>query len=472
VVEQNRGTLGQTPMGREFLALFDTAMLIWVAHDVGRLIATGIIPKLVRSMDWAITQGTKLSEGLLPFRAEAAALLRTIQRYPSEAKAAEAAAEGAAGRGLAMGAPTEGKPGFFTLWRISRGEVAAEGLAAKTVGTGAESAAKSVLGRLSSAVERAETAAAAATTKEEQAVANAAVDSAARARFNVAQRASQLRPDAREKFLAALDNVLKTRPNSIDSLLDFLTAAASSRQPNVYIAEVQKLLDTHSGLGEDALRTLGKKAAAGRGVLDLAWLNETTISTEALDFLGQDSRTPWDLYRRAASDPAAKGVMRAFRTSARGAGAEMVAETEAAKLGTGVHRQVPMGSSEIDFELIVANAKRGLEVKGWTAETWKDALDLAVKRLKPKAPALTGAEQKVVEKIDKMIKQLNDIKTTTRQPALLGLTDALPAEQKQALKAVLKDAGLADTKLVPLSETEIKEAAAGTIGETLGIPRP
>jgi hypothetical protein len=467
IVEAYREELKQTATGREFLELFDTVLMIWVARDVTRLIATGVLPRLVRSIDWAITKGAALRNGLMPLRAELEALRRTVARYATPAEAAEAAAAG----GGTAAVSAEGKPGFFTLLRISRGEVAAEGLAAKTAGTAAEGTAKRVLDRLGSAVERAETAAARAAPAE-KAEAEAAVERAARARLNVAQRASQLRPDAREKFLAAVDAAIATRPNSLEAIADLLSAAAASRQPTVYIAEVQKLLDRGTGISDEALTQLGKKAAAGSNVLDLAWLNRTTISNEALDFLGRDKRTPWDLYRRAASDPSAGGVMRAFRTSARGAGAEMVGEAEAMKLGTGVRRQVQMGGSEIDFELIVANAKRGLEIKGWTVETWKEALALALRRLKPKAPPLTAAEEKIVGKIDHMLKQLKDIQTATGKPPLLGVTDALPPDLKSALKQVLEREGVTGTKFVPLSEAEIKEAAAGTIGEALGVPRP
>lgn len=309
-------------------------------------------------------------------------------------------------------------------------------------------------------------------TGAEQKAANAAVDVAAHARLNVAQRAAQLRPDARETFLAAVDKAIGTRANSVGSIADLLSAAAASTKPSVYMGEVQKLLDRGHSISDDALRELGKKALAGRDVLDLAWLNGTKITDEALDFLARDKRTPWDLYRRAAQHPSADGVMRAFRTSARGAGAEMVAEGSAAKLGTGVRRQVPMGGSEIDFELIVAGVKRGFEVKGWTAETWKKAIDLALQRLKKGAPKLTAEEEKIVKKVDHMLKQLRDIQHTTKMPAYLGVTDALDAEMMKALKRVLEKNGVNGAQIVPLSESAIKQTAAGTIGFPLGVPLP
>ena len=126
----------------------------------------------------------------------------------------------------------------------------------------------------------------------------------------------------------------------------------------------------------------------------------------------------------------------------------------------------------VDFELIVDNARRGFEIKGWTAKTWREALDAAVKRMNKGASALNATEKQAVKKVDHMIKQLLDIQSTTKKIPILGLTDELPKDLKGALRDVLKDAGVSQVKIVPLSESEIKEAAAGVIGAPLGIPRP
>src|SRR5262249_22487322 len=128
VVDRYRAELEATPAGREFLGLFDTVMMLWVAHDVGPLIATGILRRAVRSFDWAMSAIKGLDESLMPMRAELEALRRTVARFASPAEAAEAAAAGAG----TMSAAAETKPGFFTLLRVARGEVAAERLAAKT----------------------------------------------------------------------------------------------------------------------------------------------------------------------------------------------------------------------------------------------------------------------------------------------------------------------------------------------------
>jgi hypothetical protein len=55
---------------------------------------------------------------------------------------------------------------------------------------------------------------------------------------------------------------------------------------------------------------------------------------------------------------------------------------------------------------------------------------------------------------------------------MLGFTNELPKEQRSSLRRVLEHAGVHDAKFVDLSESQIKEAAAGIIGEPLGISRP
>ena len=232
---------------------------------------------------------------------------------------------------------------------------------------------------------------------------------------------------------------------------------------------MRRLVD-RPGISDEALAVLGAKAREGREVLDLAWLNRTRISDETLDFLGRDRRTPWDLYRRTAADPASGSLIASFRTAARGAGAELVAAEHAAEIGSNVRRQVRMGSSEIDYEITVASRRHGLEIKGWTPDTWDDALDAAIQRVNRRG--LTDAQKETVRKIDTMLRQLADAQAATGNVPYLGLTDALSAGQMARLQRVLGANGLAGTRIVTISEARIRAAAAGTIGETLGIPRP
>jgi very-short-patch-repair endonuclease len=203
---------------------------------------------------------------------------------------------------------------------------------------------------------------------------------------------------------------------------------------------------------------------------DLAWLNRTSLADETIDFLGRDDRTSWDLLRRAVEDPGGRNVMRSFRTAARGAGAEMVAAGEAEKLGTRVRRQVPMGTSELDFEITSGRRRFGFEVKGWTPDTWEEALDAAILRLNKKG--LTEAQRKVVEKIDRMLKQLADAKAATGSMPYLGVTDALSEARLKQLRRILQAEGLGGTTIVPLSEDAIRKAAHVTIGQALGVPLP
>ena len=470
LVDRNRAKLQTSPEGRAFLELYDVTMMIWISHDIARLITSGLVPRLAAAADRVIALPGAMREAIMPLRAELEAMRRAMARFATPAEAAAAATT----EGLTTAAGREARPGFLAMLRVARGEVAAERLTGLLAGTPAESAGKRVLGRLGSLVTRSEKEAAEAAGRtaeaaEAQAAASRRAQSAADAQFAVAQRAAQLRPDAREAFLKAADAVIATRPNSLGSLTDLLVAAAQSRTPNAFLVEVQTLVGRR-GVSDEALLILGRKAREGPLVLDLAWLNRTSISDETLDFLGRDKRTPWDLYRRTAADPHAKGVMQAFRKSARGAGAEMVAEPEAERIGTDVRRQVKMGTSDIDYEITVAGRQHGFEVKGWTRETWEEALDAAIQRLNRKG--LTSAQREAIAKIDNMIGQLQDAQAATRRRPYLGFTDALPESTRAQLRRVLEANGLGSTQFVPLSETEIKKAAAVTIGETLGVPLP
>ncbi len=471
LVDSYRSELQKSAEGRAFLEIYDVAMLVWISHDVGRLITSGLVPRLVAAADRAIAAQAAVREAMMPLRAEAEALRRTIARYTSPAEAAVAAA--ADGAEIATAGP---KPmSFGALFSMARGEVAAERVLGQVAGTAAQPVAKRVLNRLEAIVSatsaEATTASATSAQGPEAALAAkkaaAAAERASASRFAVAQRAAQLRPEAREAFLGAVDAVISTRPNALPALLDLLTAASESARPNVFIAEVQKLA-SRSAVSAESLAVLGQKARAG--TLDIAWLNRTAIKDEVLDFLGRDPRTPWNLYQQAATDPAAEGVMRNFRTAARGAGAELAAAPVAEELGTQVRRQVKMGSSEIDFEVVVAGRRRGFEVKGWTPATWDKALDAAIKRLAKKG--LTEAEQQAVEKIDHMLGQLADAKAATAQAPMLGLTDALSSDSRARLTRILESKQLGATTIVPLSEARITNASQVSIGAGLGVPLP
>jgi hypothetical protein len=129
-----------------------------------------------------------------------------------------------------------------------------------------------------------------------------------------------------------------------------------------------------------------------------------------------------------------------------------------------------MGSSELDYEVTVAGRRHGFEVKGWTTTTWEEALDAAIRRLNHRA--LTGADREVLRKIDTMIRQLQDAQAATGRTPYLGFTDALSADSRTQLRRLLQSNGLGGTEFVRLNEKSIKEAAAVTIGEAVGIPRP
>jgi hypothetical protein len=467
-IDSNRDEFSKTEAGRAFLELYDAAMLIWAAHDVGRLIVSGLIPRLAKSIDAIISMPGALRDAVLPLRDEIEAMRRAIARYRTPEEAAEAAVAG--GMTMQAGADAE-RPGFFNVLRASRGEVASERLLERLAGSASESSARKVLNRLDSLVQRSEkVAASSAAGPEAREAAAETSKSAATARLSIARRAAQLRPDARDALLQAAERIVDARPNSLGSVTDFLAAAAESRQPNLYLAEVQKLVN-RKGVSNEALAVLGKKAYGEvLEMSDLVWLNRTSLTDETLDFLARDERTAWSVFRRAVTDPTGTNVMRNFRTSARGAAAEMVAAPEAEELGTNVRRQVPMGSSEIDFEFSIGRRRYGFEVKGWTPDTWEEALDAAIARLN-RRPPLTEEQREAVKKIDNMLKQLRDAKDATGSRPYLGLTDKLDKAHLRQLERILESKQLGDTKIIPLSEDAIKETAAVKIGEALGVPR-
>ena len=211
LVDSHRAELQLSPEGRAFLELYDVTMMIWISHDVGRLITSGLVPRLAAAADRIIALPGAIREAVLPLRVEVEAMRRAIARFATPAEAAVAATE----EGLTMAAGREARPGFFAMLRVARGEVAAERLIGRLAGTPAEAIGKRVLDRLGSLVTRSETEAAAAAGKTAEAAearaASRRAQSAAAAQFAVAQRAAQLRPDAREAFLKAVDAVIATR---------------------------------------------------------------------------------------------------------------------------------------------------------------------------------------------------------------------------------------------------------------------
>jgi hypothetical protein len=402
---------------------------------------------------------------MMPPLDEIKAMWRAIARRISPVEAAEAATFGG---GPTMAAPSEGQQALGTALRVARGEVAAERLVGRTAGTRAEPVAKRILGRLGSQVESAEANLARLQAAKAPAAdikaATAAVNRAATARFAFAQRAGQLSAEARASFMDSINDVMAKRPNAPDAIADLLTAAAESRRPNVFLQDVLKLVDRGRGISDEALRVLGKKARAGVDKLDLGWLNRTSLSNEAIDFLGRDANTDWNLFRIAATRKLTKAEAKQFYSKMRGASAEMLALPIAEEMGS-VRPQVPMGSSVPDYEITIGDKRRGMEVKGFSPKTWGEALEAATRRLNKKK--LTSTQKDAVEKIDRMTQQLTDAKTATNQRPILVLTDKLSAESKIKLDRILRDKGLSDTEFVTLIESKIKSEAA-TLAEAIG----
>jgi hypothetical protein len=133
--------------------------------------------------------------------------------------------------------------------------------------------------------------------------------------------------------------------------------------------------------------------------------------------------------------------------------------------------QVPMGDSVIDFE-VTANgigSRHGLEIKGFTKETWNEALGLAKKRLGPPAVTLTAEEAKIVGKLDRMVKQLKDAQAHTGNAPMLGLTSKVPPESRKVLQQMLEAEGLGNTIIIEIPETAIADISRN-LRTALGLP--
>jgi hypothetical protein len=136
--------------------------------------------------------------------------------------------------------------------------------------------------------------------------------------------------------------------------------------------------------------------------------------------------------------------------------------------------QVGMGSSRIDVALVSTEGlgrKFGLEVKGYTDKTFRDAVNAFIQHENktPELRALLDAETRAdFGKIERMLKQLNDAKSFTKNPPYLAVTDELSGPTRNKLQGIL-DRHVPDTEIVYLEEWEIKEVAR-RYAAGLGVP--
>ena len=446
IVDAYREELAQTEAGRTFLAIYDIAMTALMARDLYKVLSSGVLLKLVQASGQALSavkQATRLA--LDRTLAEIEALNLAWQRLERE----EGALIAVEGGGAALRVPKSPER-FQQLWMAARAE---------TYGARA-------LGRLKQAGEA--TGEAESLFKKLQAISEESPEMA-KAHRQLAERIGTLRGLQLQNVVQAFQNTLNNSRKLTSELGGWLQAAVKAADPTRYLAEVDKLI-AKTGVSKEAIEVMGNKAAAG--TLDIAWLNSTSLTQRDISTLGADPRTPWSAYQKAAASTDEASQFWA-RTSVRGASAEIVLERNArTMLPDHVIRgaQVPMGDSIIDFEVTAKGlgSRHGLEIKGWTKDTWKDALDLVKKRMTP-GEVLTKAEEKTVAKIDHMIKQLKDARSATGNPPLLGITSDLDEAQTKILQRLLRSEGLGDTAIIRISEVKILEMGRA-LRSAMGIP--
>jgi hypothetical protein len=423
-VDHYRAELERTAEGRAFLELYDVAMTALIVRDVYKLLSSGLLTALA-------------AKGVAALRAVGASARTGLVRVIDDLEAAATAwrrtelVEVVSPQGFTSRQPRE--PGTFRQHFFA---VRAELAAARVTGAFGGSA-RTVAGRVFGALKRL------AETHEE----------VARAFSAVARRAEGLTAAAAEEYLLGVERLLRSQRRPIEALAGFIRGSARAAAAGAYIAEAEKLL-ARTAVSNDAMVQLGTKA--GTGQLDVAWLNGTKLTDEDLSFLGADPKTPWKLFQSAATNPE---EMRWVSARIRGIAAEM-ATAEARRLIPGYRvtgRQVRMGTSDIDFGLVSvdgAGRRRGMEVKGWIRNTWREALEAFQKAAR--GARTSAAERTAMEKVEHMLGQLQDARAATRNPPVLVVTDSLTGPLRTQLDDVLRANAPRGTEVVTISEAEIK----------------
>lgn len=422
-IEEHQEELQGTTQGRAFMSLTTAAIAVLAVRDIGHLVESGLLTK-------AVAAGRELlsvASAALKLR-----VVRAIRDYRA-AQMAWTAVREAGALELAvvngMRVPTAAALSEFgNAFRVAQGRAAGEALLDSVRSSGAPTArAESVLGKLESAAGGAK---GAKTVAQKE---------AAKAYRDVVEAAQALPPKDLDGFLKAVEDTLAAGKRNATDMGPALRAAAKSKDPIAALADVRWLAE--SPLSREAFAVMSAKV--GRGSVDLAWLRTVSLPKDMLEFMALDSKTPWNLFRNAAQNPADKALQLRAMGMLRGVSAEMVTgETAAAKLpGWRVNaRQVPMGKSEIDFGLKSTDRlgrTRGLEVKGWTSKAWKESIEAYPLRNKLKV-TLSKEQQRAVKRIEHMIGQLKDAAAVARSKTpVLSVTVEMRADDLKKLKQIL-----------------------------------
>ena len=438
VVDSYRDELSRTQAGRNFLAVHDFAMLALAARDIHGLATSGLL------REWGQRAGTLLSEmggrtsaGVRESVESARALAKTVERMLSEGKAV------ATPEGLRFPAPG-GVEAFRQTYFAMRAELAAERAIGGIRAAGLEAQqAEQALGTLKRLVE------------ESPDLASA---------YNaVSRRAAALPANQAQAYLAEVDALLASaRPTAKLPAARLLTASGARGVANpVAFLQDARWLVQHPGLDGEALGTLALKVS--KRSVDLAWLRSTGLAADDLNFLARDKNTPWKLFKKAAAQPGNRRTQLEARGRLRGIAGEMATERAARKLFPGYRikgRQVPMGGEEgsvIDFELVATDGsiRRGVEVKGWISQTWRQALKGW--QASKDATSLDAESRRLMQQLQNVSKQLKNAAKEPRGEPILMVSDQLSKESRSTLQAFL-DANAPWTQVGLVSEEEMLAA--------------
>jgi hypothetical protein len=467
--------LEKTPEGRMFSAAVTAAIAILATRDISRLMESGLVGKVLSAGREALVVLGSVAKASV---SRTLGMFQAAQRAWTSMRQAGALVMVTEFGGLRVLRPRS-LAEFGQAFRVAKGQIAGENLIASMERAGAPTT------RASSILSRLETAAGGLARSPTAGKPTAGEIQAARAHREVAEYAVGLQGAARETFLEAVEEALNIGGRRADDLAGFVRAAVRHPNPAAYLKQVQWLSNTK--ISQEAFSVLGAKA--GRGSVDLEWLSTRSLTRKDLDFLGRDPNTPWNLFRDASRNPGDLKLLRRAQARARGIAAEQLTDDTLSALvpgyrkdvSVGVYgRQVPMGDSVIDTAVVSTEGlglRRGVEVKGWTSETWADSLN-AYEAADAGEILVSSAERAAAARIRHMLKQLgnaaaesSNVRAVARgEGPVLVVSRAMRQADKTRLadliRAALPDANV---EIVFLTEAQIT-ARSGRLRAAFGIP--
>lgn len=453
--------LEKTPQGRAFLAMVTAATALLAARDVGALVQSGAIGRLVltgRNALTAVSEGARVAVRRTMINFRAAQLAWDAMKREGLVVATNVG-------GITMLRPTSLKT-FGNLYRVSQAQAAGTELMT-VLGPGATAErAAATLGRLEKAAGKLER------PKGARAHTEAELE-AAKAYRDVALHLGGLPDKQRIAVMDALDRLMANAKRPVVELAPFVRAGlgkAGRADVVAYLTAVERL--STSGISRKGFARLAENALGDRPA-NLVWLSTRRLSPQDLDDLAVNPKTPWKIYYESSLDPTDLSKLKRAQRDLRGHAAEVVAAEEAAagRLAPGYRvtgKHVEAGSSDIDLELTSTEGlgrKRLAEVKGWTPQTWKRSLDAY--RRDPTAASLTEPMDVAGSRsVGKMMTQLGNARAATARGELplLAVTEKLSRADRAALETLV--AGKAEVVYLP--EAAIT-AVSGRLARSLGI---